>query len=237
MATITGTGTPTGMNTRTTIAEPAAVPDQLKLLQLLQWLSPAFPTGAFAYSGGLEQAIAEDLVSDAASLERWIQGILRYGSGWQDAVVLARALAPGADHDALDALMRATAVSAERLTETREQGAALARTVSALTGRCLPPRALPVALGEAAAPLGVPTETVVAFYLQSLAGNLAVIAVRRVPLGQTEGQAVLRRLLPAIADIALAARDAPRGPPLAAAFGADLATMRHETLDVRLFRT
>ena len=28
------------------------------LLTLVQWLSPAFPTGAFAYSHGLEQAVA-----------------------------------------------------------------------------------------------------------------------------------------------------------------------------------
>jgi len=217
--------------------QTAGAPDPWPLLHLMQWLSPAFPIGAFAYSGGLEQAIVEERVTDAAGLERWLEGVLRHGTGWQDAVLLARSLAPGADHAALDLQAQALAASAERLTETREQGAALARTVAALTGRALPARALPVALGEAAAPLGLPVETVVALYLQALAGNLAVIAVRRVPLGQTDGQTVLRRLLPAIAGTAAAAVNAPPGPPLTAALGADLAAIRHETLEVRLFRT
>jgi hypothetical protein len=33
----------------------------LARLCLMQWLSPAFPTGAYAYSQGLEQAMAEGL--------------------------------------------------------------------------------------------------------------------------------------------------------------------------------
>ena len=35
------------------------------LLSLVQWLSPAFPTGAFAYSHGLEQAIAAAVAKGA----------------------------------------------------------------------------------------------------------------------------------------------------------------------------
>ena len=32
---------------------------QSELLRLLAWLSPAFPTGAYAYSHGLEQAVED----------------------------------------------------------------------------------------------------------------------------------------------------------------------------------
>jgi urease accessory protein len=38
------------------------------LMQLMQWLSPAFPLGSFAYSHGLETSIASGEVSDAAAL-------------------------------------------------------------------------------------------------------------------------------------------------------------------------
>lgn len=207
------------------------------LLTLTQWLSPGFPTGAFAYSHGLEQVVHDGAVTDAATLEAWLADVLRYGAGWQDAVLLVQALAPGADHGALDATARALQSSAERLQETMEQGAAFARTVAAMSGRALPPRALPVAVGEAAAPLGLPREQVVALFLQAFAGNLVTIAVRHVPLGQTAGQGVLARLAPVIADIAPRAACATLDALASSALAADLAAIRHETKEVRLFRT
>lgn len=207
------------------------------LLTLVQWLSPAFPTGAFAYSHGLERMIATGDVTDADSFEHWLRNILHHGAGWQDAVLLTHSLAEDADHDALDALARALAPSAERLQESVEQGAALARMVSSLTGRPLPPRMLPVALGEAAAPLGLPPGQVAQFYLQGFAGNLCTIATRHVPLGQTEGQRVLARLLPEIEVLGSWAALASLDDLGSCALAADLAAFQHETQDVRIFRT
>lgn len=207
------------------------------LLTLVQWLSPAFPTGAFAYSHGLERVIAAGDVADAESFEGWLRNVLHYGAGWQDAVLLTHALAEGADHAALDALARALAPSAERLQESAEQGAALARMVSGLTGRSLPGRMLPVALGEAAGPLGLPPGQVAQFYLQGFAGNLCTIATRHVPLGQTEGQGVLARLLPEIEVLGQWAAVGSLDELGSAALAADLAAFQHETMDVRIFRT
>lgn len=39
------------------------------LLRLMAWLSPAFPVGGFAYSGGLEAAVQSGHVSSAETLE------------------------------------------------------------------------------------------------------------------------------------------------------------------------
>jgi len=207
------------------------------LLTLTQWLSPGFPTGAFAYSHGLEQVIADGAVNDASTLELWLSDVLRYGAGWQDGVLLVQALDAGADHDALDGLARALQPSAERLQETLEQGAAFARTVAAISGLALPPRALPVAVGEAAAPLHLPREQVAALFLQAFAGNLVTIAVRHVPLGQTEGQRVLARLAPLMAGLARQAAEATLDALASAALATDLASIRHETKETRLFRT
>ena len=204
-------------------------------LSLVQWLSPAFPTGAFAYSHGLEAEIAAGSVGDAADLEAWLGNILRYGAGWQDAVLVAHAL--DGEAEALDDLARALAPCAERLQEGLEQGAALARAVAGITGRDLPSRMLPVAVGEAAAPLDLPKADVIAVYLQGFAGNLVTIAIRHVPLGQTEGQAVLARLTPLIHDLACAAARAPLDAIGTCALAGDLAAFRHETQEVRIFRT
>ncbi|WP_347311249.1 urease accessory protein UreF [Defluviimonas sp. SAOS-178_SWC] len=206
-------------------------------LDLIQYLSPAFPTGAFAYSHGLEWAIADGRVKSASALTNWLTDILRFGAGWQDAVLLSLALRTGADLGALDDLARALQPSAERLAETLDQGAAFAATVSALTGRDLAARALPVAVGEATAPLGLPEEEVIAQYLHAFAGNLVSAAIRFMPLGQTEGQAVLHRLHPAIVEIARRAAGADEADLGGATLGADLAAMRHETMEVRIFRT
>lgn len=207
------------------------------LLTLVQWLSPAFPTGAFAYSHGLERMIATTDVTDAISFEQWMRNILHHGAGWQDAVLLTHALASDADHDALDALARALAPSAERLQESAEQGAALARMVAGLTHRPLKPRMLPIALGEAAAPLTLPPGQVAQLYLQNFASNLTTIATRHVPLGQTEGQAVLARLLPEIEALGARAALASLDDLGNCALAADLAAFQHETQDVRIFRT
>jgi urease accessory protein len=203
------------------------------LLTLVQWLSPAFPTGAFAYSHGLEAVIAGGERS-VDGIGAWITGVMRHGAGQADAVLLALR---GEDPGDLDALARALAGSQERLAETLDQGAAFARTVSALTRRDLPPRSLPVALGEAARPLDLAVEEVVALYLHAFAANLVAVATRFAPLGQTEGQGMLATLHPVIADLAAWAAGAGVDDIGTAAIAADLAAMRHEDLDVRIFRT
>lgn len=205
------------------------------LLTLVQWLSPAFPTGGYAYSHGLEAVIC-DGERTASGIGRWIEGVLRHGAGQADAVLLACVLR-GADPAATDAVARAMAGTQERLSETMEQGAAFARTVSALTGRDLPPRCLPVAVGEAARALDLAVEEVVAVTLHAFAANLVACATRFAPLGQTEGQGTLARLHPLIGEIAAWAATAGLEEIGSAALAAEMAAMRHECLDVRIFKT
>jgi urease accessory protein len=207
------------------------------LLTLVQWLSPAFPTGGFAYSHGLEAAISQGAVADAADLRRWLAEVLEFGAGRQDAILLVQALRPTADHAALDALARALQPSSERLTETLDQGTAFARTVAGLTGRDLPARCLPVAVGEAAGVLGLAGAQVAALYLHAFASNLTSVAMRFMPLGQAEGQGVLAALHPLIDTLAEEAVTLTLDDLGASAFGSDLAAMAHETMDVRIFRT
>ncbi|MGC9368975.1 MAG: urease accessory protein UreF [Paracoccaceae bacterium] len=203
------------------------------LLSLTQWLSPAFPVGAFAYSHGLEQAIADGDVRDAETLEAWLRLVLEQGSGAVDATLLCRALAG----DEVADTARALAASRERLEETEKQGAAFVEAVNAIYDEALPPMPLPVAVGVAARRLSLPPEQVAALYLHSFTSNLVSAAVRFVPLGQSDGQRVLSHLHEVIETVAARAVDTPLDRIGSAAFGADLAAMRHETLDVRIFKT
>ena len=209
----------------------------LNLLSLIQWLSPAFPTGGYAYSHGLEQAAVDATLTNADTLKHWLTDILTHGTGRQDAILLALALRPETDLDALTDLALALASSAERHHETLAQGTALAQTVSALTGRPLKPRPLPLALGEAADPLNLPAPKSLALYLHAFTSNLTQTMVRFVPLGQTEGQATLASLHPIISHLAQTLATATEANLSTTTFGAELAAMRHETLQPRIFRT
>ena len=70
---------------------PPPMPTDSALLILTQWLSPAYPTGAFAWSHGVEAAVAAGWVRDAPTLEGWLADILTDGSGRSDAVYIALA--------------------------------------------------------------------------------------------------------------------------------------------------
>ncbi|MDO9637716.1 MAG: urease accessory UreF family protein [Pseudotabrizicola sp.] len=207
------------------------------LLTLVQWLSPSFPTGGFAYSHGLEQAISTAQVASAPQLRQWLAEVLQFGAGRQDAILLVQALRSGADLDALDDLARALQPSSERLSETLEQGTAFARTVAALTGRPLPARCLPVAVGEAAAPLNLPAAQVAALYLHAFSSNLTSVAMRFMPLGQEAGQGVLASLHPVIDALSAQVAQLTLDDLGSSAMGADLSALAHETMDVRIYRT
>lgn len=206
------------------------------LLTLVQWLSPAFPLGGYAYSHGLETALASGRPGGAAAVGGWIGDVIAHGSARVDAALLAQALAPGADHAALAALARALAASRERAQESEEQGAAFTRTLDALTGTAQVPLPLPVALGRAAAALGLPVDLVLSLWLQAFAQNLVQIAQRLAPLGQTEAQLLLTGLRPLILQVAAEVAAAPEELG-SAGFGADIAAMAHEVQEVRLCRT
>lgn len=210
--------------------------DPHALLTLTQWLSPSFPLGAFAYSHGLELAISDGHVRDAAGLKDWLRVILTRGGGHVDACLLALVL-QGADAQEMGDLAEAMAGSKERWAETFEQGRAFVATVAQMGGPARPARALPVAVGEAARDLDLPSKTVIALYLHSFTSNLVSAGVRFIPLGQAAGQTVLSQLHTEIEQGAEAALAATPDSLTTGAFAADLNAARHEDMDVRIFKT
>lgn len=215
------------------------MPIDPRLLTLTQWLSPAFPVGAFAYSHGLETAVAEGRVQDGDGLFDWLRDVLEDGSGLSDAIwIRATFEAPDrAQVDHLDARARAFAPAAERLREAERQGTAFARVAGHVWDLDLGAWLLPVAMGRAAHLAELEPEAVTVLYLQAFTCNLVAAAQRLMPLGQTEAQQVLARLNPVC--LAVATHAATLGPDdiYSNAFLSDIAAMRHETLQPRLFQS
>ncbi|MBW8812751.1 MAG: urease accessory protein UreF [Caulobacterales bacterium] len=213
---------------------------EARLLRLLTWLSPAFPVGAFGYSHGLETAIREGAVNDRRTLAGWIMGLLEHGSGWTDAV-LARAAwcaVTREDHAALDAIAElgeALAPSAERRRETMAQGEAFLTAVAAWAPPPIIRAPYPVALGAAAGAAGIPLEPALTAWLHAFASNLVSVAVRLVPLGQTDAVATIAALEATILRVAARAVESTLDDLGQCALVSDIAAMRHETLEGRLF--
>lgn len=216
------------------------MPTEARLLRLLTWLSPAFPVGAFGYSHGLETAIREGAVSDPRTLSGWIIGLLEHGSGWTDAV-LARAAwtaVTAEDHAALDEiaeLAEALAPSAERRRETLAQGEAFLTAVAAWAPPPIIRAPYPVAVGAAAGAAGIPLEPALTAWLHAFASNLVSVAVRLVPLGQTDAVAVIAGLETTLLRVADRAAGSTLDDLGQCALVSDIAAMRHETLEGRLF--
>jgi urease accessory protein len=208
------------------------------LLRLHAWLSPAFPTGAYAYSHGLEWAVECGDIANGETLIAWLADILSHGSGRNDAILLRHAHRGGCDLAALNDLAIAIAPSCERRTETLDQGTAFVAAAAPWHPPELPERvAYPVAVGALAGQHGVAEDATTAAYLQAFAVNLISAAVRLVPLGQSTGLQALAALESAILGVAAESRCARLDDIGGCTFRADLAAMHHETQYTRLFRS
>ena len=204
----------------------------MTLIRLLSWLTPAMPTGAFAWSGGLEAAIREGRADTEGALGDWLEDLLAHGPMRVDAALLARAM----EGEDVTELALALAASPERAAETEEQGDAFARAAEAWLGASPPrPLALPAAVGWAARRAGLPPEDTVAAYLHAQVAGALQAALRLMPLGQTGSVRLMARLEPAIEAAASAAAEAP--DIATAAIGAEIAALRHADLPARLFRS
>jgi urease accessory protein len=222
------------------------------LYRLLAWLSPAYPIGAFSYSHGVETAVEQGFIKDRASLVRWLESVLRQGTGAVDGALFAAAwhAAAAEDWPAFDAIAERAAAwrgTMEMALESRQQGGSflsITRTawphasLVAAHERLGGELALPVAVALAAAAHGIALEQALAGYLHAFTANLISAALRTVPLGQTDGQlalAALERAVNAAAQAAMVVAsldEVGTATPLL-----DWCSLRHETQYTRLFRS
>jgi urease accessory protein len=208
-----------------------------QLLLLLNWMSPAFPIGSFAYSHGLEMAIVENEITTQNKVEFWIADLIRHGSAWNDAVLFAQCW--NCDSDDLNERALSMASSSERYLETIQLGRSFAIAASVFTNVKFADGELayPIAAGLACKNMGVDRHSALLAFLQGFAAAQVSVAVRLVPLGQTAGLRVLKNMMPIISETANRAAIATLDDLGSCALLADIAAMNHEHLQPRIFRT
>jgi urease accessory protein len=213
---------------------PIMAINDTQLLLLLNWMSPAFPIGAYAYSHGLEWAIDAGDVATAQDVDAWITDVITRGSGWNDAVLFTNAWSQDVNDLAL-----ALCSSQERYLETTQLGAAFQKAANtflpAISGGT--EMAYPVAASQACKAMGIEPDHALLAFLQGFSNTLISVAVRLVPIGQTAGLDIMRDLMPIISATAARAATASLDDLGSCTVLADIAAMKHETQHSRIFRT
>lgn len=205
------------------------------ILTLSQWLSPGFPVGAFAYSSGLEQAIADGVVTPT-TLEDWLADMLRDGNGRIDAILI-RTAATQSDPQKVDAIACALCPSRERLLEMQALGTPFCAQLKANWNVEVNDLTYPVALGVGVRELDLPLDTAIQMYLHAWVSTVVAACQRLMALGQTEAQKIVASLAPLCSDITAQTRDQTLDDLSSQSFASDISSMRHETLSPRIFRT
>ena len=216
-------------------------------LRLLQLASPSLPVGAYSYSQGLEAAVEAGIVRDAASARRWIGDVLAISVRGMEAPVLLRLVDAWKRGDSASARRwNAEFVASRETSELRAETLQMAYSLrnllrdlgedtAALEG--IEELAYPAAFAFAVARWDIDAGEALGAYLFAWVENQMLAALKSVPLGQTDGQRILRDLsehIPRIVEEAAAMHDddlANLAPGLA------ILSSRHETQYTRIFRS
>ena len=214
-----------------------------KLLMLQCWFSPGFPTGAYAYSHGLESAIEEAAVRNAADLRNWVETVLVHGSGRADSYFFLRARnCTPVQAVSLADEARAWSPTSEIAAESVMQGDAFLQTVRTgwphplldqfndlREGR--PP--LAVSAGFCCGVHEVPAQAALAFYLQELLNSIVSAGQRAIPIGQSDAQ----KIIADIQGVVMYAANRTYSEPTTATPALEIYSMRHESQYSRVFRS
>ncbi|MCX7222836.1 MAG: urease accessory protein UreF [Burkholderiales bacterium] len=218
------------------------------ILAALHLASPALPVGGFAYSQGLEQAIEDRWVTNMESAYRWIRdglvlNLARQELPWWLACYRAAAQSDWMRVVEVNDRLHALRETGEFRLESVQMGHSMAKLFAQWPqGQPLADLTevvwvYPSAHAALAAVSGVTQELALSAYLWSWVENQVLAAVKSVPLGQIEGQALLHRLKVDIVHAMEIAENINSEEAGSAAFGLAITSARHETQYSRLFRS
>jgi urease accessory protein len=216
------------------------------LLHLLQFASPALPIGGYSYSQGLEAALEQGLVADAASARAWMVNYLHEVMAQWDGPLFWRLLKAFQARDAAAVALWSDCFLASRDTfesraETVQMGYSLTRLIAELgvadvtvLGEEV---SMPAAFACAVDALDIPHEEALLALLFTWLENQVLVCVKSVPLGQVAGQRLLLSLRPELERAAATARTLPDEALSNWSPGLSMLSMRHEVQHGRLYRS
>jgi len=230
----------------------SATVTDLHLLSLMQLCDSNFPTGAFSHSFGLETYIQEEHVTSKKTFYEWLQAYVNEQLVYTDGLACRLTYEALEQNQvetiwALDRLMTVLNFPRESREGSRRMGEGMIRLgcelydspqlrsyrerVKAKQSSGHPA----IVFALLAHHLTIPKKTAVLSYLYQATAALIQNGVRAIPLGQTEGQRLQCEMQPLLLHAIelieqLGADDLGIVTP-----GLELAQMRHEQLNIRIF--
>ncbi|MFC3608668.1 urease accessory protein UreF [Stutzerimonas tarimensis] len=219
--------------------------------RLLRLASPQLPIGGYSYSQGLEMAVEQGVVCDAASAHRWLKDQLLLNLARFEAPLLLAHCRAAADEDwpMLETLAeqhRASRETRELRLESRQMGYSLQQLLQGLPELDEPAQAFYARLEEpglalgwalAARAWGIAPEAALEAWLWSWLENQLAVLMKTLPLGQQAAQRLTSELLPVLDQALRQAQALDPDDWGSAPFGLALTSIAHEQQYSRLFRS
>jgi len=220
--------------------------------RLFHLISPSLPIGSFTYSQGMEWAIENQWIRDSESLTQWLISVLEESHQHLELPVLHRLHTACEENSTKRFTYWSQYLLASRESkELRLEETQRARALLTLLGKLPESEEWPElfqwrdallktqagGFALAAQRWNISPSDMLAGYLWSWLENAVTVAIKLVPLGQSDGQAILHKLtelLPEIIQQSQKIKDDEIGastPALA------IASCLHETQYTRLFRS
>lgn len=245
--TVMGTDTATVTDGDDLVSPDPVQPKGMQLLRILQLASPTLPVGAYAYSQGMENAIDRQWLTDAASTQAWIIGVMRHSLARVDLPIFSRLYTAllncqADEFDYWNEYLLASRESRELENEDLQLANALLQLLSDLgvesaTARIDRPTSFAGAFVLASVHWNIDLENALAAFLWSWTDNQVAAAIKLVPLGQTAGQKILVDCMTHIPQAIRAALDIKDDEIGFSAPALAIGSAHHETQYSRLFRS
>ena len=223
-----------------------------QLLQLLQLCNSSLPLGAYSYSEGLETLVENHKITDGDSLKSWLSTELKYGSIRIECSIVLRAYHSYLQQD-LDSLLywnnwfSANRETAELRQQSWQMGRSLLKLINSfeidniflqtVINHLKISSNYSIVFGIITAYWSIKIEQVILGYLHNWLNNLISVGIKLIPLGQTQGQKLLLSFHEQIIQqipIILSLKDEDL---CSCSWGLSLASIQHENLYSRLFRS
>lgn len=220
-----------------------------QLSRLLQLASPLLPVGGYSYSEGLETLILQSKIDNRSSLQSWIESELQAGAIRIEAAAMDRAYVAASQGDLArlkywDRWLSAMRETEELRHQSWQMGGSLTKLAIELTPEIQElfstldrPCHYAIAFGITAQFWQIDRHATILAYLQCWATSQIGVGVKLIPLGQTAGQQMLWQLLAQLDLLAQTIPTLANDELYACTWGSSLASMQHETLYSRLFRS
>ncbi|WP_017295169.1 urease accessory protein UreF [Geminocystis herdmanii] len=223
-----------------------------KLLLLLQLCNSSLPLGAYSYSEGLETLVEKKLIIDSQGLKHWLLNELKYGSIRVESAMIVRSYHSYQAKKIEDLLYWNNWFSASRETaELRQQSWQMGKSLLRLINSFEPDNLFlqtvinnlkssghySIVFGVITAHWQIEIENVLLGYLHNWVNNLVNVGVKLIPLGQTEGQKLLLNFNKEITQQLTKILSLKDDELSSCSWGLSLASIQHQQLYSRLFRS